>query len=231
MLNLMRLELIKSKLGSSIRGAFIAAFIIFGFLLLVGYTSKSEGDIAFTNYNELFSVIDTLVRATFIIFGASLLAKIIVQEFTDKTITVLFMYPVNRQKLIIAKLLIVSAFTFFSMIISETIVFSLFYVVNAYNPLFTEALTLSTITHNAAKLVMNAIAATSMSLIPLFFGMRKYSVRTTIISSIIIVSLVSSNNGGTSLNDIIIIPIILACIGIVVAYMTVRKVEQADLFK
>ncbi|MCP1125416.1 ABC transporter permease [Bacillus sp. AFS018417] len=231
MLNLMRLELIKFKVGSSIRGAFIAAFIIFGFLLLIGYASKSEGDIAFSNYNELFSVIDTLVRATFIIFGASLLAKIIVQEFTDKTITLLFMYPVNRQKLIIAKLLIVIVFTFFSMIISEMIVFSLFYVANAYNPVLSEALTLPIVTHNAAKLVMNAIAATGMSLIPLFFGMRKYSVRTTIISSIIIVSLVCSNNGGTSLSDIIIIPIILACIGVVIAYMTVRKVEQADLFK
>lgn len=231
MLNLMRLELIKNKLGSSIRGAFIAAFIILVFLLLGGYASKSEGDIIFTNYNEVFAIIDTFVRATFIIFGASLLAKIIVQEFTDKTITVLFMYPVNRQRLIIAKLLIVILFTFFSMIISEMIVFSLFYAVNFYSPLISETLTLSTITHNAVKLVMDAIAATGMSLIPLFFGMRKYSVRTTIISSIIIVSLVCSGNNGASLNDIIIIPIILACIGIVVAYMTVRKVEQVDLFK
>ena len=76
---------------------------------------------------------------------------------------------------------------------------------------------------------MNAIAASGMALIPLYFGMRKYSISTTIISSILIVLLVSSDNGGFSLNDIIVIPISLAFIGISVAYFAIRNIEKVDL--
>lgn len=231
MLNLIRLELIKYKLSSFIKGAFIAAFAISGFMILGSYGSQAEGDQIFSDYNELFALIDTLVRATFMIFGASLSAKIIIQEFKEKTVTVLFMYPINRKKLIVAKLFIVILFTFFSIIITEVFMFSLFYAVNSYHPFLSDSLTMSIITQNALKLVMNAIAATGMSLIPLYFGMKNYSVRTTVVSSIAIVALVCSNNNGMSLSNIIIIPIILACIGAVIAYMTVRKVEQVDLLK
>ncbi|WP_416826073.1 ABC transporter permease [Ectobacillus polymachus] len=230
MLNLMRLELIKFKFESAIRGAFVATIIIFSFFVLTSYGAKGDGDFSFTSYNEIFTIIDTFVRATFIIFGASLLAKFIVQEFTEKTVTVLFMYPINRKKLLIAKLFIVILFTFFSIVIADTIIFTLFYSVNFYFPLMSETLTMPEIKQIILKLVMNAIAATGMSLIPLYFGMKKYSVRSTIISSIVIVVLVCSNSNGVSINNIIIIPIILACIGAIAAYMTVRKVEQVDLF-
>lgn len=59
--------------------------------------------------------------------------------------------------------------------------------------------------------------------------MKKYSTSTTIISSILIVMLVSSINGGFSLNDIIVIPLSLAVIGISVAYFAVRNIENVDL--
>ena len=70
-----------------------------------------------------------------------------------------------------------------------------------------------------------------MSLIPLFFGMRKYSVPATIISSILIVVLVCSNYNGLSLNDIIVIPISLACIGLFIAYLSIRNIEKVDVIK
>ncbi|MNH42650.1 hypothetical protein D3C79_1043880 [compost metagenome] len=76
---------------------------------------------------------------------------------------------------------------------------------------------------------MNAIAASGISLIPLYFGMRKYSIPTTIISSIIIVSVTSSNSGNFTLNDIIIIPITLAIVGLGIAYLAIRNVEKVDV--
>ena len=76
---------------------------------------------------------------------------------------------------------------------------------------------------------MNAIAASGIALIPLYFGMRKYSIPTTIISSIIIVSVTSSNSGNFTLNDIIIIPITLAIVGLGIAYLAIRNIERVDV--
>jgi uncharacterized protein (UPF0333 family) len=41
--------------------------------------------------------------------------------------------------------------------------------------------------------------------------------------------IVSSNSGNFSLNDIIIIPISLAIIGISIAYFAIRNIEKTDL--
>lgn len=76
---------------------------------------------------------------------------------------------------------------------------------------------------------MYAVAASGMALIPLYFGMKKYSIPSTIITSILIVVLVTSNNGGFSLNDIFVIPLSLALIGLVIAYLAIRNIDRIDI--
>lgn len=229
MLNLMRLEIKKFKLKSYINGAILANFVILGFMLLILFISKVEGSTDFENYQEALSVIDSFVRATFIIFASTLIAKLIIGEFKSKTITTLFMYPISRKKLIAAKLAIIILFTFCSIIISNLFVTSVFCFISERYHLLPDTLTASMITQLIPSVFMNAIAASGMSLIPLYFGMRKCSISTTIITSLLIVMVVSSNNGGFSLNDIIVIPLSLAVVGISVAYFAIRTIEKVDL--
>lgn len=95
-----------------------------------------------------------------------------------------------------------------------------------------EPLTMSILAQTGAKLFVNALAATGISLIPLYFGMKNYSVRTTFVSAIIVMFFVTTSlDGEVSLFSFIVIPITLACIGLFIAYMAVRKIEQVDLFK
>lgn len=225
----MRLEMKKYKLGSYIQSAVIANFVILGFMLLIMFISKIEGTVDFENYQEAFSVIDSFVRATFIIFAATLIAKLIIGEFKNKTISTLFLYPISRKKLIAAKLAIIVLFTFFSIVISNMFVTTIFCFISESYQLIPDTLTASIIKQHISPVFMNAIAASGMSLIPLYFGMRKHSIPTTIISSILIVMVVSSNNGGFSLNDIIVIPVSLALIGISIAYLAIRNIENVDI--
>ena len=67
------------------------------------FASKKEGGIEFTSLDFTFSMVNTMVKATFIIFASVLIARFIIEEYKSNTITVLFMYPINRKKLIIAK--------------------------------------------------------------------------------------------------------------------------------
>ena len=231
MFHLMKLELKKFKLQSNVIGAIIASIIILGFIILLGFAENADGAIIFISYSESFLVIDTFVRATFIIFAATLISKIIISEFKDKTITVLFMYPISRKKLMAAKLLVIMLFTFFAIVLANVFVSSVFYLISLNADFVQDTLTITEVQKIAIKMVMNAVAATGMSLIPLFFGMRKYSVPTTIISSILIVTLVCSNNNGLTLNDIIAIPISLACIGLFIAYLAIRNIEKVDVIK
>ena len=225
----MRLEMKKYKLGSYVKGAVIANFVIVGLILLITFISKVEGEPEFESYSFALSIIDSFVRATFIIFAATLIAKLIIGEFKNKTITTLFMYPINRKKLIAAKLAIVILFTFSAIIISNVVVTGIFYLISEGFQLVPDNLTVTLITQQASSVFMNAVAASGMSLIPLYFGMKKNSIPATIISSILIVMIVTQNTGSFSLNDIIVIPISLALIGVCVAYFSIRNIEKIDL--
>ncbi|NRR01199.1 ABC transporter permease [Brevibacillus sp. RS1.1] len=229
MLNLMKLELRKFKIMGYIRSAAIATLIIFGFMILISYSPKLYSINVLKNYSSVFSMIDVFVRGTFIIFAAVLLGRFVIDEFNQKTITVLFMYPIKRHKIIAAKLMVVFAFTFLCIVASMIILSVLYFVINSFTHFVSGELTLNLVLQHAAKIGFHALAASFIALIPLYFGMRKYSIPTTIVSSVIIVLLTCSDFGGFNLNDIIIVPILLAAIGIAVGYMAIRKMDQIDI--
>lgn len=196
---------------------------------MILFISKVEGDPGLENYEVALSVIDSFVRAVFIIFASTLIAKLIIGEYKFKTITLAFMYPISRKKLMVAKLAIVMLFTFTMIIISNALITTIFCVISDRYELIPDVLSSSLIIQHIPSILMNAIAASGIALIPLYFGMRKYSIPTTIISSIIIVSVTSSNSGNFTLNDIIIIPITLAIVGLGIAYLAIRNVEKVDV--
>lgn len=229
MLKLIKLEMKKFKFIGCIRGVLIANLVIIGVLILINFAEKYEGRDVFDNFKMAFSIADTMVRGTFIVFGAVLIAKLIIEEFKNKTITVLFMYPVNRKKLIIAKLFIVAAFVFFSVLLSNIFISFVLCVSDNIYDIIPENLTMDIVVNQLINLVISALYSSGMSLIPLYFGMRKKSVPATIVSSILIVSIVCSNNGGFSLASIIAIPISLAVIGVLIAYSSIKNIEHVDV--
>ncbi|TQR43334.1 ABC transporter permease [Paenibacillus popilliae] len=227
--NLIGLELRKHHIGGYIRNAIIANIVAIAVLFLMLYSPNMMEEVVFADYTALFVGVDSFVRMIFIVFAAVLISRFIIDEYKSKTINILFMYPISRKKILLSKLAIIAIFTFSNIIVSEIVLNAILLTANAIVPIIQEPLTLSIIGGGALKLIMNAMAASIMSLIPLYFGMKKYSTPTTIMSSLLIVSIVCSNNGGVSLNSIIIVPIILALIGAFVMYMTIKKVEHVDV--
>ncbi|GGD59611.1 ABC transporter permease [Paenibacillus nasutitermitis] len=226
MMHLIKLEMRKIKLGGILRTAIIANLVILGFILLL-CSDVSEGELAFKDYTEALAIIEMFVKATFVIYASVLLARIVVDEFRNNTISILFMYPINRKKLLLSKLLIVCTLTFGLVVISDVLISMGFYFFNEKLQFVTDPLTAEIVADQALRLVANAAAATGMALIPLFFGMRKKSVSTTIVSSILIVAIL--NSGGTTLSSIIVVPIMLGFVGFFIAYLSIRKVEHIDI--
>ena len=229
MLKLIKLEMKKVKMWGYIRGALIANLVIIALVALVIFGTTNEGNLRFTNFSVVFSLTDSLVKATFLIFSSVLIARFIIEEYKTNTITVLFMYPINRKKLMIAKLIIVVLFTFIAMVLSNIFIDFVLCMVNNFYNFIPGKLTATLVINTFMTICVNAFAAAGMGLIPLFFGMRKKSVPTTIISAIIIVSIVCGNNGGVSLCSYIAIPISLAVVGVGIAYLSIRNIEHKDV--
>ncbi|HEY2491974.1 MAG TPA: ABC transporter permease [Paenibacillus sp.] len=229
MLNLMKLEMKKNKMGWYFKGVVLANLIIVLFMCFMPYAEGLEGNPVFSGVSEALSVIGTFVRVTFVIFASVLFAKLIIDEYKNNTISVLFTYPIQRKKIILAKILLITGVTFIVIVLSNVFVSGSFMIVNHYLNLTPYDLTSDRITSELINIVVQAIAATGMSLICLYFGMRKKSVPTTIVSSLLIIGVVNSNNGGFTLSSIIAIPLTLAVIGVCIAYFTFRNIDRVDI--
>lgn len=231
MFHLIKLESKKNKLGWFIKGAILANIIILGFLCIIPAIENSEGIETFKTTTEFFTISGAFVRGIFIVFAAVLISKMIIDEFKNRTILVTFSYPINRKKILSAKLILIFCMTFITMAISNIVVIVCFIGLNQIFH-FTSVISFTTIDFFAEilKVIMFSLASAGAALVPLYFGMRKYSTPATIISSILIVSVTCQSVGPNfSLASIIYIPLALALIALGIVVSTIQKIDCIDL--
>ena len=229
MLNLIKLELKKFKIKGNILGALISNIFILGLLCLIFFVERSKGAAVFNSYEELFGILSTIINATFVIFAGVLISKFIIEEYKNKTIYLLFNYPINRKKLILAKLIIISGFTFFFIVLSNILVFPCFYLIQIATNSTVGTLTSQLLISNFISVIVSALTNSMICLIPLYFGLRKKSTPVTIITSFLVATFLNSNNGGFTLSSIIAIPIAFMIIGIIVIYITIKDIDSKDI--
>ncbi|MFD0588989.1 ABC transporter permease [Paenibacillus sp. GCM10027627] len=230
MLHLIKLELKKGKLSKFIWGGFLAYGII-ALLLLPIYLVEGPIEEApvFVSYSEMFGLIDTLIRATFIIYASAMVASLIISEFRDKTMSVLFAYPISRKKLIWSKLSIVFVWAVVNIILANVLISGIIIAFNSHFQYIDDVITTELLLKQGAFILTNAFASAGMSLLPLAIGMIKKSGTATILSSIFIVMVVCSNNMGFTLSSIIAIPISLGLLGLLLTYLSFRKIDRVDV--
>lgn len=228
MLQIIKLEWNKNQMTRYFKTFVCCILSIYGFVTLISIDSGEMG-----SFQEYMSLITIISNITFITFGSVLLSRLIISEFRTKTMQVLFTYPIQRKKLLLAKLILAYTFTAGSLFMSILLIQIIAYFLQPSLELFTGTLTWQEIVASFPKTVTNAFSMGAIALIPLFFGMRKKSTATTITSAVIIGVLVNStfsDNGMTfSLADVVIIPLILALIGIGIAYLSFRHIDRKDV--
>ncbi|PEF32808.1 ABC transporter permease [Bacillus wiedmannii] len=233
MFKLMKLEWKKHKLSSYFKGVAICIIAIFAAVSLMGLGAKGEADAALTDFTKYMTLANIFIRMTFLIFSAVILSRLVIDEYKNKTMQLLFMYPLQRKKLMRAKLIIVFSFCFISMIIATFTISLLIFFMNPMIGLIETPITMGEIIATVPATFISAFMISGISLIPLFFGMRKKSTPTTITSAVIIGMLMNSNvgpgNGQVSMYDFIFIPIVLCLLGIFISYLSYRKIDKIDV--
>ncbi|MGH4141160.1 ABC transporter permease [Clostridium sp.] len=229
MLKLIKLEMLKFKISGYVKQVIIANLVILGFLFIVVYGSKTDMEIPFRNYGDVVLFTGTFVRAVFSIFAAVIISRIIIGEYKSKTINILFTYPINRKKIMAAKLAVVVIFAFTSMVLSSIFLNFILFILNTFINFIPGSLTQDVLVKSLINIVVNSAAFSFVCLIPVYVGMWKKSRSATIVTAVILVSLLNSGSNGNTLATNTIMPLILAIIGAIVAYLSIKDVEKVDV--
>ncbi|KGR82120.1 ABC transporter permease [Lysinibacillus odysseyi] len=233
MINLMKLEWRKHRLVHYFKGFFLCFISIYGFVLLISFGTKEEAEDVMSSFQEFMTPVYIFSNITFIIFGSVLLSRLVIAEFRTNTMQVLFTYPIHRKRILFAKLMLTFLFTTGSLFTSIWIIQILTYFLQPSLGFFEGTVTMQNLLATLPQTITNALMMGAIALIPLFFGMRKKSTASTITSAVIIAFLINStiSNGSESfsLMDVLFIPLILALLGVGIAYLSFRNIHIRDL--
>lgn len=229
MLKLMKLEFAKDKYRGNVI-AFIA--IVLSVLLLSGLGGSvvDEGDKMFFSGYDVIKFGILFFRISFGIAGGVFISEIIINEFRKGTVKLLFTYPVSRKKIMGCKLLIVFLSIAIEIILANLIFILGMSMINRVILIVPEMITLTHLFNSLPDIIFGAFATAGLSLISLFFGMRKKSVSATIVAAVLINTFLNSTvNGSENLFNISVIPAALCLVGIGIAVYSYRNIEKIDL--
>jgi len=224
----MKLEIIKFKMTRYLKGVGIANITILG-LILISYFFEKDVLEMMTSHDNVVSLTGSIVRAVFTIFAAVLISRIVISEYKNKTINILFMYPISRKKILVAKFMIVVIFTFTSILFSSLFLNATLLILNCFVHFIEEPLTQGVLMKNLIDIVVYSAAFGFLSLITSFVGMLKKSGSATIVTSVVLVCLLGSGSNGNTLSSIFIVQIILVILGAGAAYLSIKDVEKVDV--
>ncbi|MEK5216018.1 MULTISPECIES: ABC transporter permease [Psychrobacillus] len=229
MIKLINLEIKKFKLMKYWKGVLGANLGFIIFIGMVYFLNKVEEEIPFDNFEMASTIISAVVSATFIIFASVILAKLVIDEYKNKSIDLMFTYPISRKKIMSAKLIIVMVFTFMTVLFSTLFLNGLVYIMDVTFDILPGDISIQELINSVWKSFFIAFAAAGLSLIPLLIGMLRKSSSATIVSSIFLVTLTSSVSNNFTFSSVMTVSISLALLGIIIGWLSIRNVEKTDL--
>ena len=233
MLKLTRLEYKKNNIAKYIRNACIMALILCLFVfanVFLGIANDPDGTLDVVDgKNTVSSMVELFTSIAFLIFTGVMLASFIISAYKDKTMQLMFSYPVKRQKILISKMIAVWFFNFVALTGTKLLLYTCVYIGARSLPAsFIVDFNMGSISFYI-QLILKSVVLVSMGFIALFAGMAFKSSKAAIITSFLLIFLTQANIGDFSLTGNTVVPVILMVISFVFAGLSVYNVEIKDL--
>ncbi len=172
---------------------------------------------------ELFSSI------SFVIFSCVMLSSFIVSAYKNKTMDIMFSYPIKRQKILASQMLAVWIFNFAALTLTKLLLYG---CIIAGSKIMTSSFPIDfdmTVLSFYVQLVLKSVVSVSMSFIALFIGLAMRSSKATIVSAFLLILLTQASIGDFTLSNNAVFPIILTIISLIFAILSICNAETKDL--
>lgn len=228
MLKLIRLEWKKNNIIKYVRNALIMVVILLVLLLSAAGKLEAEETVSAYGNDMLKSSVELFTNISFIIFTSTMLAAFIVGAYKNKTMNLMFSYPIGRKKILLSQMLSVWIFNFTALVLSKIIIYGSLAAVKKYAHITAKSIALG----NSAfyiEILVNSAVMVSISFISLLIGLKMKSSKATIIAGVIIVCFTQGNIGAYSLIGSIPFYITLLIISAISVFLTLYKLETRDV--
>ena len=233
MLKLVRLEWKKNNIGKYLGGVIIMAALLGLFvfaLAFLGIANDPDGTLDAAPGTDVISApIELFTSMAFLIYTSVMLASFIVSAYKNKTMNLMFSYPIKRQKILASQMIAVWTFNFAALILTKLAIYMcLFFGAKFMQSSFVVDFSIGSLSFYI-QLILKSVVIVSMSFIALFVGMALKSSKATIVTSFLLIFLTQANIGDFTMAGNAVFPVILTTISLVFAALSIVNVESKDL--
>lgn len=228
MFKLIRLEWKKNRIGKYIRNALILTGILF--LLLLSVAGELESDEVKYAYggDMLKAGVEMFTNLSFIIFSSVMLAAFIVGTYKDKTVNLMFSYPISRKMILGSQMAAVWIFNFIALVFSKLAIYAALVAVKRFTYISAENIALGSGMFYA-EIVADSAVMISISFVALPVGMLFKSSKAAIIAGVVTVCFTQGNIGSYTLLGNAPFYTISLAISAVSVFLALYRVETRDV--
>ena len=230
MTHLLKLELKKFRLSRKILIAFIAIIFCILFITVSMVDSMMDPEQTKDTFESTFLVIGILLTIIFLIYSSVLTSSLVISEYNQRTITILFSYPLNKKLLIASEMIIIMVFTAAAILLGYVCCCGYIIGMDAAFDMLEGDFQMEYLTKWIPMAVTSTIVCSILSWWPLVVGMIKKSIPATIVTSLIalffrqVIITKNPTNQENALQIIFVLVITAAAVGIVFQ----KKVTKLD---
>ena len=228
MFKLIRLEWKKNRIGKYIRNALILTGVLL--LMLLAVAGELESVEVWYDYGSdmLKSGVEMFTNLSFVIFSSVMLAAFIVSAYKDKTMNLMFSYPISRKMILGSKMAAVWIFNFIALVLSKIAIYVSLVAVKRFTYISAESIALGNGMFYVEILADSAVMI-SISFVALPVGMYLKSSKAAIIAGVVIVCLTQGNIGSYTLIGNVPFYAMLMVISAVSVFFALYRVETRDV--
>ena len=234
MIKLIKLEWKKNNIKKYTIAALILASALCLFIFALAYLGIANDpetgvpDAAPGN-DTISAPIELFTGMSFLVFTSAMLASFIVGAYKNKTMNLMFSYPIKRQKILASQMLAVWSFNFTALALTKLLLYGTVLLGSRFwAPAFAIDFDMAGFGFYIQLLLKSAVTIT-MGFIALFIGLAMKSSKATVISSFLLILLTQANVGDFTMSGNAAFPLVLTGISVLFALLSVREVETKDL--
>ena len=228
MTHLIKLELKKFGITRNIIFTFAAILLSILFITVSLWDSMTDSEQTKDTFESTFLVIGLLISFIVLVYSSVLTARLVIGEYNQRTITIMFSYPLNRKKLIASKLIIIMIYTAISIMIGYICCCTYIILADRYFDMLEGSFQISLLQTWIPMAITTVIVCTVLSLWPFIIGMIRKSVHTTIVTSLIVIVfrqvIISQNT--TNQESLLQIPLVAVITFVAALFIFKRKVSE-----
>ncbi|MFC4099362.1 ABC transporter permease [Paenibacillus xanthanilyticus] len=167
------------------------------------------------------------IQMGFLLFGASLVNHVFIEEFKNRTMALSYGYPLSRRRLVMAKTSFIAAAVFLCTLISFVLAGITTYGFDLALDFIQGVPTVADLANYAVRAIINAAVVALASLIPLFwFGLWRRAVIPTVLCAIVLMQLQNFLGWFNITLNSDLLYAIFSLLGLVSVYLTVKFVNK-----